>query len=357
VKKMRVKLLWVYLISIWIAEITLVKISLTLGVFLHIIIVLSIFILTAVYYEEDIAKLYLSLSLVPFLRILNLSTPIVPIPPIYWYIPVGIPGWIAAILFIKIFGLSPQEIGFKAGRIPSQVMVGIISGIPLGILSYLSLRPEPLISAMEIFTLITAIVIISLFVVLPEEIVFRGILFKSAIRVLDLKWAYIFAVLTYCSAYISHLSIGYIIVILIAGCTFCRFIKHFNSLLAASVGHIITSITAYLIWPFYYDAFYNTIKKYDYGVIEKMISIINPLVKNVNDRMISEWPKVAILAIIFLIILLVLREISATIAEYSTPPQLCWSQTFIKQINIGLIPLLYVFTLNVFTKILETLFF
>jgi hypothetical protein len=356
VKKMKINFLWFYLMLIWVAEITLAKLSLVLGALLHIIIVFSIFFHGTVCHKTEKAKIYISLSLVSLLRIVNLSIPIVDIQPIYWYILVGIPGWLAVLLFIKVFGLSTAELGLKAGQVLLQLVIGITLGIPLGLLNYLALRPEPLIPEMGILSLTIAISIISVFVASLEELVFRGILFKLALKQ-GLSFAYIFASLAYASMYIYYLSIGYIVLAILAAACFCRLVKLFDSILAPLAGHIVAGTTTYLIWPFYYDVFVDIVRQYYDGTVENMISVINPLAERVNGNIISEWPSVIIYAIIFLVILLVLRELSATIADYSTAPKLQFSQHFIRQLNFGLIPLLYVFALNVFVRIVECLIY
>jgi len=355
VKKIKINFLWTYLLLIWVAEIALVKISFILGALLHIIILLSLFLHGSFRHKTEETKIYIALSFVPLIRIINISIPIVPISTVYWYILVEVPGWLAVLAFIKIFGDRPAELGLKAGRVPLQLTIGIILGIPLGLLCYLTLLPEPLLPQMEILHLIIAIIIVAACALL-EETIFRGILFNQALKI-GTRFAYIFSSLAYAAVHVFYLSIGYVILVIIAAFSFCKLVKYYNSILAPVAGHLVASVSAYLIWPFYYDVFLNAIKEYDNGAMAKMIYIINPLVENVSQNIISEWPKVTIFVIIFLIILIILRELSSTIAEYSTPPRLCFSQYFIRQINFGLIPLLYVFALNVFVKIVEALIY
>jgi len=109
VKKIKINFLWTYLLLIWVAEIALVKISFILGALLHIIILLSLFLHGSFRHKTEETKIYIALSFVPLIRIINISIPIVPISTVYWYILVEIPGWLAVLAFIKYLGIDQQS--------------------------------------------------------------------------------------------------------------------------------------------------------------------------------------------------------------------------------------------------------
>jgi len=347
--------LWVYLAFIYTAEIIISLIS-PYGVLIHIGILFSLYVHAVfLYSKHDLYKLYLALSLVPLIRIVNLSLPVFPVLPVYWYILVGVPLWASVFLLIVILKLRPTELGLKLGQIPLQIIIGFSLGIPLGLVTYLIHKPEPLISKLEIPSLLIAIIILFVFVAFLEELIFRGVLYKLAVEMVSQKFGFIFVSSIYCSLHIFYLSIENIFLVFSASIILTWLVKRFNSLLGVILAHGIASIGAYLVWPFFYNDLVVIFEIIKQEVKVKMISIINPLVKDFNMEALYGSQGIGPMVIIFLIILLIIKELAATTAEYSAFPQLYLADSLQRHINIGLFPLLYVFALNTLAKLVSAL--
>ena len=89
--------------------------------------------------------LVLSLALVPLVRIISLSLPLVNIPQIWWCPIIYAPLLAAAIVVVRILGHRAGEIGLNFRSFPIQLAVAL-SGLLFGVAEYFILATEPLIT-------------------------------------------------------------------------------------------------------------------------------------------------------------------------------------------------------------------
>ncbi len=295
--------LWIYLTSICIAEIVIVIISPYFGLFIHIVILLTLYFHYALYSKHNnISKLYLALSLVPLYRIINLAVPVFQMTPFYWNLLVGIPLWAAVCILIKTLDLSPIELGITLRQVPLQVIAGFCLGVPLGLLNYLILRPLPQVPKLDFLTFFCSTLIILVFISFLEELIFRGVLYHLATKTVCPSFAIIFTSMTYGSLHIFYLSYKYTLLILGASVILIWLVRHFNSLLGAVLAHGIAIISVYLIWPFYFRDLALHIEVIIREVKEIKMVCINPLLKNMNIGTLHHWNEIAPIVIIFLVI-------------------------------------------------------
>jgi len=115
------------------------------------------------------------------LRILSLVMPLQEIPPIYWYAFIGAPLLVAALLTARHLGLSFASLGFSSPRWPLQIAIAT-SGLPLGLIAFFLVRPEPLTPSFQWRGLAIGSVILVIFVGFTEEFLFRALLLQVAPR-------------------------------------------------------------------------------------------------------------------------------------------------------------------------------
>jgi membrane protease YdiL (CAAX protease family) len=126
-------------------------------------------------------RLVLSLSLIPLVRIISLSMPLADIPQIWWYPIIYVPLLAAAIVVMRLLAYKPADIGMSFGFIPFQGIIGLI-GIGLGVLEYIILIPEPLITELNWQTAWLPALILALTTGFVEEFIFRGVLQKVSVE-------------------------------------------------------------------------------------------------------------------------------------------------------------------------------
>lgn len=123
----------------------------------------------------------LVLALAPLLRILSLVMPLQEIPPIYWYAFIGAPLLVAALLTARHLGLSFASLGFSSPRWSPQIAIAA-SGLPLGLIVFFLVRPEPLTPSFQWRELAIGTVMLTIFVGFTEEFLFRALLLQVAPR-------------------------------------------------------------------------------------------------------------------------------------------------------------------------------
>lgn len=119
-----------------------------------------------------------TLLLLPLIRLLSLVMPIATFPPITWYVLTGVPALMAALLVMRAIGMTAPGVGLgRPASIPRDAFLALY-GIPLGLL----LGPTAVGTqrALPEASLLVFVVVALPFVVVLEELVFRGIIQRVA---------------------------------------------------------------------------------------------------------------------------------------------------------------------------------
>lgn len=117
------------------------------------------------------------LALVPLIRLLSIAMPIPAVPPITIHALVGAPALLGAILSARAIGVTRAELGLERPRSFSESALMALIGLPLGLVAR-SVGLAPVVTG-DVHPLL-AIAVIVIFVVLLEELVFRGLLQRVA---------------------------------------------------------------------------------------------------------------------------------------------------------------------------------
>ncbi len=171
----------IYLLAITAAETVTVFVQPVWGIVCHAIVLVAVVVHSALASDYRYRNLVLSLALVPLVRIISLGMPLVNIPQIWWYPIIYAPLLAAAIMVVRILGLRAREVGFSFSSLPVQLAVGL-SGFLFGVIEYLILTPEPLVIELtwqEVWLPALIFLVCTGFV---EELIFRGVLQRTAVE-------------------------------------------------------------------------------------------------------------------------------------------------------------------------------
>jgi uncharacterized protein len=95
------------------------------GVILHFAILLSLIAGSAITKDEAKRKLWLSLGLVPLIRIVSLAIPIPQISEVIWYILFAVPVLLGIFILSLYLKLSPDDLGLNVNRPLVQALVAL----------------------------------------------------------------------------------------------------------------------------------------------------------------------------------------------------------------------------------------
>lgn len=254
---------WVYLFGIAAAEIVIGYFNIHVGMILHILFLTAI-LCRAVFslYRPELSgtedghsyHFYLSLALVPLIRILSLSIPLKTMPLQYWYFFVGVPILTAAWLVIKRTEFRWRDIYLCFGKsrlswrsISLQLAIGLV-GFLLGLIEFYILQP-PQLPPLTWGETLLLVVILLLFVGFTEELIFRGILRKAADDFLGKELSVVYVSLIFASLSITHLSFAYIFFAFGTAVIFTLITYRTESLLGIALAHGFAAVTFLIIAP------------------------------------------------------------------------------------------------------------
>ncbi len=241
--------LWMYVLLLAAAELVTVYIDPIYGIICHAILLLGLLIQAALTFQKKVNALYLSLTLLPLIRMMSLSMPLDRTPPLYCYLAISIPLFAAAFLVVRLAGYKREDISLNWGKIPVQMAVSLL-GIPLGFIEYQFLKPNPLITEITMRQIWLPVLIMMISTGFLEELIFCGMLLKAAEEVMGFVRAVFYASAFFAVLHIIHRSAVDLLFVLAVAFLFSLIVKITRSIMGVSLAHGLTNIGLYLIWPF-----------------------------------------------------------------------------------------------------------
>ena len=237
-----------YIIALVVADF-LAYYQLGWGILLLALIIILLIIQSSLTKSTKFSYLLQAMILVPSIRIMSLSIPVTGIKPLYWLAIITVPVLAACFFLIRSQNISRRRVGLKLGNLPLQLGVGF-SGLALGFIEYLILKPTALIPSLNIATLILASIIIILSTGLTEELIFRGIIQKNAENLMGKAWGLLFVSVLFTSQHIGWNSILDLTFIFGVSIFYGYVFQKTRSIFGVSLSHGLSNVVLFLILPF-----------------------------------------------------------------------------------------------------------
>ncbi|MGB9937107.1 MAG: tetratricopeptide repeat protein [Methanobacterium sp.] len=238
-----------YLVAIAAAELLTTYFNFKVGLVAHVSILFALLINSSLAQSYNFSNLLRSMMVLPMIRIVGLSIPIMQIPTLYWFPIIAIPLFAASYTLMRNQRLNRKKVGLILGNIPVQIIIAL-SGIILGFTEYLILKPDPLISTFSIVPLITGFIILTISTGFAEELLFRGILQRNAENVFGKLFGLLYASLLFTCLHIgwnSFLDLAFVFgVAIFYGYMF----QKTRSIVGITLSHGLSNSVLFLIMPF-----------------------------------------------------------------------------------------------------------
>lgn len=239
-----------YPVALAVAELVVALVNPVGGMVFHIFILLSL-ILCSSLSKHPCRKLYLALALAPLIRIVSLSMPLSRFSPIYWYLIAAVPLLVAIPVAMRSLGFRPSDVGLTLRKSPLQGLVAL-TGIGFGWVEYVILKPDPLAPHLTPGEVILPALILLVASGFVEELVFRGVMQRSAEEALGGRgWLYVVGI--YSLLFIGWLSAAQWFFIILVGLFFGWVVRRTGSLVGVTLSHGIANVLLYLVLPLVAD--------------------------------------------------------------------------------------------------------
>lgn len=135
------------------------------------------------------------------------------------------------------------------GNIPVQIVIGL-SGLLSGVIEFLILRPQPLISTFSLVPLVTGIIILTISTGLAEELLFRGILQRNAENVFGKAFGLLYASLLFTCLHIGWRSFLDLVFVFIVSMFYGYVFQKTGSINGITLAHGLNNSMLFLVMPF-----------------------------------------------------------------------------------------------------------
>ena len=195
------------------------------------------------------ADLLKAMILAPLARILGFALPLTLFKPIYWPLLISIPVLMSVGVLARILKVSAADMGLVFKRIPLQISIAA-TGIAFGFIEYAIIHPVPLISSLSPENMILPGIILIIFTGLTEELVFRGMIQNTAVRLFGPAYGIIYSSIAFSVMYIGFKSLPEIVFVFSVSLFYGYMFQRTKILTGVIVSHGLTNIILYLIAPF-----------------------------------------------------------------------------------------------------------
>jgi len=238
-----------YLLALALAEFfTSHLASASVGLVLHGVVLISLLVQGGFSKQQASQRYFFSMSLVPLIRLLSLSLPLSDYQFVYWYMIIGAPLFLGAFAASKVIGYQIRPVLLNFNK-PWIQMATVFSGIWLGLVEYLILKPNPLAASLTFQEIWLPALILTIFTGLLEELIFRGILQKTAREYLG-STGIVYVALLFAVMHIGYLSVIDFLFVFGVALYFSWIVQLSGSILGVTFAHAITNICLFLIFPF-----------------------------------------------------------------------------------------------------------
>ena len=239
-----------YLIALIIAELCVTFLNKEVGLVLETVILFALLLNSSFNVSYNYSVLLRSMMVLPMIRIIGLSIPLMQVPALYWFPVIAVPLFAASYTIMKSQGLTRKHIGLIWGNKKIQLLIAL-TGIFLGTIEYLILQPKPLIATLNPVNLIIASIILIISTGLAEELLFRGIIQKNAENVFGTILGLLYTALLFTALHIGWNSFYDLIFVFSVALFYGYAFQKTRSIVGVTLSHGLSNTFLFLIVPFY----------------------------------------------------------------------------------------------------------
>ena len=235
----------------------------SIGLSIHILLVFTLMFLSVLIQPKDatLAPLLVAASLASLVRVFSLAVPRYPffttpetdpLNTIPWLALVSVPLLVSVAAVAYVQRLRPRDLGLAVHRWPEVVQQTAIAltGIPLGLVEFLILRPQAWIAALTFSSLALGGLVIFFATGFSEELIFRAILLKRAVEGLGTRGGLLYVTAIFASLHIFFLNGIDLAFVFAVGLFYGVIVLTTRNLWGVILSHSLGNVILYLVAPF-----------------------------------------------------------------------------------------------------------
>lgn len=238
-----------YVWALFVAELLLAQAGFFVGGISHVLLLLALLAHYVAVEDAEYGPMLLVLTLPSVMRLVSLTVPVVDLPVAAWYVMIGIPTFLATLLVIRISPVALATLVRWPSKAALQLIVAL-SGIVHGLLIYLVLRPDALVGTTQPANPLALVAVLLVFVVLLEEIMFRGVIQQVVLEVTRSRVAAVgVGSVVYACTFVSSDSPVMPAAMLVIGVLFGATVAFTRSLWGVVGAHALMTTGLLVVWP------------------------------------------------------------------------------------------------------------
>ena len=220
-----------------------------IGLLIHFSVLAALLVQSSLTPSYTYATLLRSMMVLPIIRIIGLTMPLMNIPTLYLFPIIAIPLFASSIALMKIQGINRKRVGLIGGNLKVQLIIAL-TGPFLGFIEYNILHPLPLIHTFDVTNLLFGVIILTISTGLAEELLFRGIVQKNAEDVLGMALGLLYTALLFTSLHIGWNSLTDLIFVFSVAIFYGYSFQKTRSILGITISHGLSNSVLFLVMPF-----------------------------------------------------------------------------------------------------------
>ena len=238
-----------------------------IGLSIHILLVFTLMFLSVVVQPKDamLSPLLVAASLASLIRVFSLAVPrynFLGLPgsgaetnslnTLPWLALVSVPLLVSVAAVAYVQRLRPRDLGLAIHRwreLAVQTAIAL-TGIPLGLLEFFILRPEPWIASLAVGSVVLGGLVIFFATGFSEELIFRAILLKRAVEGLGRRGGLLYVTAIFTSLHIFFLNGVDLVFVFGVGALYGFIVLKTRNLWGVILSHSLGNVILYLVAPF-----------------------------------------------------------------------------------------------------------
>src|SRR5712692_6406871 len=235
----------------------------SVGLGVHLLLVFTLIFLSVIIPPKDatLAPLLVAASLASLVRVFSLAVPRYnfvttpetdPLNTLPWLALVSVPLLVSVAAVAYVQRLRPRDLGLTFDRWPEIVQQTAIAltGIPLGLVEFVILRPPAWIARLTFGSLVLGGVVIFFATGFSEELIFRAILLKRAVEGLGTRGGLLYVTAIFASLHIFFLNGVDLVFVFAVGLFYGIIVLKTQNLWGVILSHSLGNVILYLVAPF-----------------------------------------------------------------------------------------------------------